>query len=55
MPRPEPDLLVGDAMRSPAVVLSPTTSITVARQLVPEGDCLIGESGTLMGIVLGLC
>ena len=51
--RPEPDLLVGDAMRSPAVLLSPATSITVARQLVPEGDCLIGESGTLLGIVLG--
>ena len=51
--RPEPDLLVGDTMRSPAVLLSPATSITVARQLVPEGDCLIGESGTLLGIVLG--
>jgi CIC family chloride channel protein len=51
--RPEPDLLVGDAMRSPAVLLSPATSITVARQLVPEGDCLVGESGTLLGIVLG--
>jgi len=51
--RPEPDLLVGDAMRSPAVRLSPSTSITIARQLVPEGDCLIGEGGTLMGIVLG--
>jgi CIC family chloride channel protein len=50
---PEPDLLVGDAMRSPAVLLSPAISITVARQLVPEGDCLIGESGTLFGIVLG--
>jgi CBS domain-containing protein len=51
--RPEPDLLVGDAMRSPAVLLSPAASITVARQLVPEGDCLIGENGTLLGIVLG--
>jgi CIC family chloride channel protein len=51
--RPEPDLLVGDAMRSPAVLLSPTASITIARQLVPEGDCLIGENGTLLGIVLG--
>jgi CIC family chloride channel protein len=51
--RPEPDLLVGDAMRSPAVLLSPATSIAAARQLVPEGDCLIGENGTLLGIVLG--
>ena len=51
--RPEPDLLVGDAMRSPAVLLSPAASITVARQLVPEGDCLIGENGILIGIVLG--
>lgn len=51
--RLEPDLLVGDAMRSPAVLLSPTTSIAIARQLVPEGDCLIGESGTLLGVVLG--
>ena len=50
---PEPDLLVGDAMRSPAVLLSPATSIDAARQLVPEGDCLIGENGTLLGIVLG--
>ena len=49
----EQDLLVGDAMRSPAVLLSPATSITVARQLAPEGDCLIGESGTLLGILLG--
>ena len=40
-------------MRSPAVLLSPATSITVAHQLVPEGDCLVGESGTLLGIVLG--
>jgi CIC family chloride channel protein len=51
--RPEPDLLVGDAMRSPAVLLRRSTSIAVARQLVPEGDCLIGENGTLLGIVLG--
>jgi CIC family chloride channel protein len=51
--RPEADLLVGDAMRSPAVLLSPATPITVARQLVPQGDCLIGESGTLLGIVFG--
>jgi CIC family chloride channel protein len=50
--RPEPDLLVGDAMRSPAVLLRPSTSIAVARQLVPEGDCLVGENGTLLGIVL---
>ena len=50
---PEPDLLVGDAMRSPAILISPATSITVARQLVPEGDLLIGESGTLQGIVIG--
>ncbi len=50
---PEPELLVGDAMRSPAVLLSPATSIAVARQLAPEGDCLIGENGTLLGIVLG--
>jgi len=28
-------------------------AITVARQLAPEGDCLIGENGTLLGIVLG--
>jgi CIC family chloride channel protein len=51
--RAEPELLVGDAMRSPAVLLSPATSIAVARQLAPEGDCLIGENGTLLGIVLG--
>ena len=51
---PEPDLLVGDAMRSPAVLLRRSTPIAVARQLVPEGDCLIGENGTLLGIVLGL-
>jgi CIC family chloride channel protein len=51
--RQEPDLLVGDAMRSPAVLLRRSTSIAVARQLVPEGDCLVGENGTLLGIVLG--
>jgi len=51
--RPEPDLLVGDAMRSPAVLLSPAISMTVARQVVPEGDFLVGENGTLLGIVLG--
>jgi CIC family chloride channel protein len=50
--RPEPDFLVGDAMRSPAVLLSPATTISVARQLVPEGDFLIGESGTLLGIAV---
>jgi len=50
---PEPDLLVGDAMRSPAVLLRRSTPIAVARQLVPEGDCLVGENGTLHGIVLG--
>src|ERR1017187_10309419 len=41
------------AMRCPAVLLSPTASIAAARQLAPEGDCLIGENGTLLGIVLG--
>ena len=51
--RPEPDLLVGDAMRSPAVLISPDTSTAVARQLVPEGDCLVGEGVTLLGIVHG--
>jgi CIC family chloride channel protein len=51
--RPEPELLVGDAMRSPAVLLRRSTPIAAARQLVPEGDCLIGENGTLLGIVLG--
>ena len=51
--RQEPDLLVGDAMRSPAVLLRRSTPIAVARQLVPEGDCLVGENGTLLGIVLG--
>jgi CIC family chloride channel protein len=51
--RPEPDLLVGDAMRSPAVLLRRSTPIAVARQLVPEGDCLIGENATLYGVVRG--
>ena len=51
--RPEPDLLVGDAMRSPAILLSPATPIAVARRLAPEGDCLVGEGGTLLGIALG--
>ena len=32
---------------------APIHPIAVARQLVPEGDCLVGESGTLYGIALG--
>jgi CIC family chloride channel protein len=51
--REEPDLRVGDAMRSPAFLLSPETTISAARQLAPEGDCLVGEHGKLIGILLG--
>jgi len=40
-------------MRSPAVLVSPTTPMNVARQVVPEGDFLVGENGALLGMVLG--
>jgi CIC family chloride channel protein len=47
----EPELRVGDAMRSPAVLVSPATTVAAARQLVPDGDLLIGENGKLLGVV----
>lgn len=49
----EPEYLVGDAMRSPAMLLSPETTVSVARSLVPDGDCLIGEGTQLTAIVRG--
>jgi len=49
----EPEYIVGDAMRSPAVLLPPDTSAAAARQLVPEGDCLIGQDNRLMGMLRG--
>jgi chloride channel protein, CIC family len=51
--RGEPEHLVGDAMRSPAVLLSPDTAASTARSLVPEGDCLIGEGNRLLTILRG--
>jgi len=45
-------VLVGDAMRSPAILLSPATPIAVARRYAPK-RLLVGEGGTLLGIALG--
>jgi CIC family chloride channel protein len=49
----EPEHLVGDAMRSPAVLLSPETSVSAARLILPEGDCLIGQGNQLTAILRG--
>jgi CIC family chloride channel protein len=49
----EPEYLVGDAMRSPAMLLSPETSVAAARALVPVGDCLVGEMDRLSGMLRG--
>jgi CIC family chloride channel protein len=49
----DPGLRIRDAMRSPAVLLSPETSAQVARHLFPEGDCLVGDNSSLIGIVRG--
>ncbi len=49
----EPEHVVGDAMRSPAVLLSPDTSASAARLLVPDGDCLIGHDNHLTAILRG--
>jgi len=46
-----PEHVVGDAMRSPALLLSPDTSVSAARLLVPEGDCLVGRENPLTAIL----
>ena len=51
--RAEPEHLVGDAMRSPAMLLPPDTTVSAARALVPDGDCLIGEGTQLIAIARG--
>ena len=39
-------------MYSPALLVGPDTTAAAARERVPEGDCLVGQDGKLLGIVL---
>lgn len=51
--RGEPEYVVGDAMRSPAVLIPPDTTVSVARRLVPEGDCLVGQNNHMLAVLRG--
>ncbi|MEO5922636.1 MAG: chloride channel protein [Bryobacteraceae bacterium] len=45
------DLSVGNAMRSPARLLSPDMTVAEARARVPDGDVLVGGEEKLLGVI----